>query len=154
MMGVIVMQFSVKASLDALSFLLDRIDSELASLGISKENRAPILLSADEVFSNIVMHGQLNATEDFIQLRLFRIDNRLCIDICDWGPAFDPTLEAKAAISPASEKSIDDLPLGGWGLLLVKTLAINIQYARENGMNHFTMQFPLPQSFDGAKSST
>ncbi|MFT0893037.1 ATP-binding protein [Pseudochelatococcus sp. G4_1912] len=145
------MKLTLRASLDALPMLLDSADSALHGYGIDDESCATILLSIDEVFSNIILHGQLDASSDVIQFTLSPDKDGVSIDICDPGPPFDA---AKAAHSAAASNGpISDIPIGGWGLLLVQAFTANIQYVRENSTNHIRLSFKLPLATDGVKSS-
>ena len=147
------MNLMLKASLDTLPMLLDGAEHALCAFGIDAESRAAILLSIDELFSNIVLHGQLDADSDIIRLELAQCDNTVCVDIYDPGPAFDPVqvTPSETAILPDSASS--NMAIGGWGLMLVKALATEVQYTRENDANHIRLIFALPLSPGAAKSS-
>jgi anti-sigma regulatory factor (Ser/Thr protein kinase) len=53
-------------------------------------------------------------------------------EIVDGGPPFDPGL----APDPAFDLALDDRPIGGLGLYLVRKLSSTLEYTRRNDENH------------------
>src|SRR3546814_19164958 len=57
--------------------------------------------------------------------------DRLSLQFSDDGAPFDPT----ATAAPNLDADIDDRPIGGLGLHLIKQLAEEISYRRDGGFN-------------------
>ncbi len=57
--------------------------------------------------------------------------NCLRIDVCDSGQEFNPLDKAE----PDLDLSLEDRPIGGLGIFLVKKMADSVTYRRENGRN-------------------
>lgn len=66
------------------------------------------------------------------------------VEIIDGGVPFDPT----AAATPDTEASLEERPIGGLGIYLIRSLASRVDYRRDNGRNHFS--FTLKRTFGSA----
>ena len=115
---------------------------ELSSLSKLKEetlknaeglNSRKIFLACEEVFANIVSYANASDTEISFENK----NGGLIIEFSDDGVPFDP-------FSTQSEvKEFEELDNGGMGIGLVKQLADNVQYKRENERNILTLEFNL-----------
>ncbi len=66
----------------------------------------------------------------------FAVDvDRLTLTVLDDGAPFDPL----SAPSPNADLSIDDRPIGGLGVHMMRKLMDEISYQRRNGQNHIVM---------------
>ncbi len=90
-----------------------------------------INLSLDELLTNIIHYGFDDEKEHTIIVKLSLSENILEITIEDDGKAFDP-LNAKP---PNLDQSIEDKPIGGLGIYLVKNLMTEINYKRLKSKN-------------------
>ena len=62
--------------------------------------------------------------------------NCLRIDVCDSGREFNP-LDKDA---PDLDLSLEDRPIGGLGIFLVKTMSESVSYRRQDGRNILSFQ--------------
>ena len=83
-----------------------------------------IRLVVEEIFVNIVNYSC--ADYIIVNLELDDIDN---------GNMFNPILKE----DPTAPESLDDVQIGGLGILLVKNYADDLSYVYENNENHFTI---------------
>ena len=88
-------------------------------------------LSLDELLTNIIHYGFDDEKEHTIIVKLSLYENILEITIEDDGKAFNP-LNAKP---PNLDQSIEDKPIGGLGIYLVKNLMTEINYKRLKDKN-------------------
>ena len=88
-------------------------------------------LSLDELLTNIIHYGFDDEKEHTIIVKLSLSENILEITIEDDGKAFNP-LNAKP---PNLDQSIEDKPIGGLGIYLVKNLMTEINYKRLKSKN-------------------
>jgi anti-sigma regulatory factor (Ser/Thr protein kinase) len=125
------------SKIESLRNLEDYVLQELEHFQLSADLIQDIRLVVEEIFSNIVSHGYHGA-DGKIRVRAF-VDhgNRLCIQFRDWGSPFNP-LERDP---PNLEQDFADREIGGLGIHLVKQLAHNIHYAREDDSNILTVCF-------------
>lgn len=124
-------------SLDALSAALEDIEAFGASQNWPTSWLFNTNLAIDELLSNVIKYGYGDATESHeIVIELLRADEALTIILRDDGVAFDPLADAPP---PDLDSNVDDRPIGGLGVHLVKTLVDEVRYARVDGQNEVTL---------------
>ena len=104
--------------------------------GVAPKVVAAVLNAADEITSNIVGYS---GAADF-SIAVERGYDRLRIRFSDSGRAFNPL----SHVDPDTHAAIEDRPVGGLGLVVVKRLADRVTYAREGGRNVLTILKRLP----------
>ena len=72
-----------------------------------------------------------------MSLTLSRSGGGLRLEIEDDGPRFDPF----AVADPETDLSLEERPIGGLGLLLVRTLAAEGRYERRGERNRVVLDF-------------
>jgi serine/threonine-protein kinase RsbW len=95
---------------------------------LSDEVGGAFVLALEELVANVFEHGA--GGEVF--LSIVCDGGRLDAEVVDSGPAFDPL----AAEDPDIGAGIDERPVGGLGVLLVKKLMDRVHYRRSEGHNH------------------
>ena len=85
-------------------------------------------LAVEEIFVNIVNYSGA----DYIIVNL-ELDDCLKFEFIDNGVMFNPILKE----NPKTPESLDDVQIGGLGILLVKNYADDLSYVYENNENHF-----------------
>jgi anti-sigma regulatory factor (Ser/Thr protein kinase) len=94
------------------------------------------LLIVEEVVANVVTHAYRADTARCLYLDVqVAEDAPVRLRFADDGPAFDPL----ATPPPDLDAPIDERPVGGLGVWLVRQLAAHCEYARENGQNVLTV---------------
>lgn len=116
---------------EGLRELADAIDAALLAQGIDRGLRDDVRLIAEEVACNAVGHGYDNGGHGEVVVEIERRPGALALEFRDDGRAFDPL----AASPPALDADIDERPIGGLGLHLVRELAQTLSYAREEPYN-------------------
>jgi anti-sigma regulatory factor (Ser/Thr protein kinase) len=104
----------------------------VARYDIPEEIRADMYVALEEIASNVVRHGTRASRID-ITFRVTR--EALEIDIDDNGEPFDPF----STPSPDVTQAIDERPLGGLGVFLVRQLTES-SYERRAGVNHVRLR--------------
>ncbi len=127
----------VQAALDALAALT-------TAHGISKAVSWPVEVSLDEVMANVVEHalgGRGNAATVDVEIRLeLGVEPPVCeMMVVDDGPEFDPLSVAE----PDPSLGIEERPIGGLGLALVRRLMDEVQYERRDGKNRLRLRRKL-----------
>jgi anti-sigma regulatory factor (Ser/Thr protein kinase) len=92
-------------------------------------------LALDEVLTNVINYGYADEGEHPIVVRLACDGREVSAEVQDEGRPFNP-LEAKP---PDIEASLEDRPIGGLGVYIVRTLMDALDYRRENGRNILIM---------------
>ncbi|MCQ3804805.1 MAG: ATP-binding protein [bacterium] len=92
-------------------------------------------LILEELALNVINYGNKGGTEP-IEIRLAAQGETIVVEISDVGQPFDPLKDAPA---PDLELSLEERPIGGLGLYLVKTMVDEMHYRWEDGRNHLTL---------------
>ena len=107
----------------------------------SKENKLTektvhdIQMALDELLTNIVKYGYEDKDEHKIDVH-FGINNDVVnVEIVDDSIPYNILDQENPDIS----LSVDDKPIGGLGIFLIKKLMSNVDYYTENGKNHLVM---------------
>lgn len=92
-------------------------------------------LALEEAVTNVIMYAYPEGSKEKISLDAVREGNTLRFTLADRGRVFDPTAAPKANISA----SVEDRPIGGLGIHLVRTIMDRVTYRRAEGKNVLTM---------------
>ena len=115
-----------------LSGFVDRIRKEN---DLAPALAARIHLALEEAVSNVIMYAYPEGTTGNLVLDAVRDGNRLRFTLVDRGKAFDPTAVPEADLTTR----VEDRPIGGLGIHLVRSIMDSIRYKRLDGMNVLTM---------------
>lgn len=99
-------------------------------------------MSVEEIVSNVIKYGfeAGDIREDAIELSLSLTGDRLSIRIADTGGAFDPLADAPV---PDIDAAVEDRPIGGLGVHIVKTVMVELRYTRDGDRNVLDMVLEL-----------
>ncbi|MEQ8168026.1 MAG: ATP-binding protein [Candidatus Eremiobacterota bacterium] len=106
---------------------------------IPADTRFKIDMVMDEILTNIISYGYKDNREHYIDIYVHIENNIIKIVIEDDAIAFNPLL----APPPDLTIPLEERPIGGLGIYLVKTSVNTIDYARENGRNILSMTMDL-----------
>ena len=92
-------------------------------------------LALEEAVSNVMLYAYPPDTDGQVYVKATLGNDRLVFQVSDKGIPFDPTVAA----DPDLEVGVEDRPIGGLGIYLVKHIMDEVSYRRENGMNILSM---------------
>jgi serine/threonine-protein kinase RsbW len=95
---------------------------------LSDEVSEALVLALEELVANVFEHGAGGE----VVLSMICDGGQLVAEVVDSGPAFNPL----AADDPDIGAGIDERPVGGLGVLLVRALMDRVHYRRSEGHNH------------------
>lgn len=95
-----------------------------------------VKLVLEELGVNIVNHAHDDDALHEIEIKIASAADMLTIEIADDGRPFDPLTEAP---EPDLDSMIEDRPIGGLGIHLVRTMMDEARYRREEGKNRLTL---------------
>ncbi len=101
-----------------------------------------INLVLDELMANIIEHGFPDGGEHTIRVTLGVDAGELTIEVDDDGRPFDPL----QAPPPDLDLPIEERPVGGLGIHIVRSLMDAVEYRRRNDRNVLTMRKTLGRS--------
>jgi serine/threonine-protein kinase RsbW len=119
------------------------VEERCSALAVPRENALRVLLIAEELFLNAVLHGYGMDSDAQVWLTLKRVGQELELKVEDAAKPFDPFNAAAPLIESGDPNS---RPVGGVGLVLVSGLTSRRRYERLDGRNVITVALPL----DGA----
>src|SRR5438093_1144496 len=118
---------------------LARLGTELERFGeahhLTSDDVCMINLVLDEIVANVIRHAHDDGGEHDIAIRLALDGRKLTIEVADDGMPFNP-LDAPP---PNLDLPIEERPIGGLGIHIVKSLVETIGYRREHDRNHLTL---------------
>ena len=145
---------SAKLSLSMASDLaeLTRIDAAIEEFA-EAENWSPALefqikLVFEEMGLNIMKYGfagglssdpdegDSDGADHDVRIEVVSDADTVTIEFMDHGRPFDPLRDAPP---PDLDSSIEDRPIGGLGVHLVRTMMDEVRYRREGDRNHLTV---------------
>ena len=120
-------RIEVPATTPAVASALDALESHLHHERTGDELRLELRMVAEEVLTNLVKYSGTERME----LRLELSAESVTLEFRDRGHAFNP-LELER---PDLDAPLEERPLGGLGIHLVRTLADDIDYHRHDDEN-------------------
>ncbi|MEW4468930.1 ATP-binding protein [Parasphingorhabdus sp. JC815] len=115
---------------DDFAALLDAIESFLREQYIPDKTAQRIMISCDEVISNILNHAKTSEIA-VISVNVRTTPENVSVEIIDNGPEFNPL----SVPPPDTGLSLEDRKAGGLGIYLVRELMDDVRYIRENSQN-------------------
>ncbi|MES2495948.1 MAG: ATP-binding protein [Pseudomonadota bacterium] len=113
--------------LDRLALAIDDFCAEAGVPGAAPD----FLLCAEELFTNIVLHGLGGEAGHRIDVEIAQGEDRIDVAITDDAPPFDPT----TPIAPDLDAPVEARAIGGLGRHLVSTIMDSFCYRRERNRN-------------------
>ncbi|WP_316897791.1 ATP-binding protein [Pseudodesulfovibrio indicus] len=135
--------FRIKATLSRLPAAQAFARNEIQRHCVTDAILNRLELVCEELFANVANHAYPDGTGE---VELSCVTGRdgagnsyFCLRVRDWGLPFNPL----SAPAPDLEADLDGRPEGGLGVLLVKRMADNCHYRREDGANEFRACFKI-----------
>jgi anti-sigma regulatory factor (Ser/Thr protein kinase) len=125
----------VPNSRDAIACASAKAESWLESYQPSPHVQNLVPLAIEELVTNCIQYGYDDANEHTIVIILSINDQNLTIKVIDDGHPFNPL----TAPPPDFSVQVQDRPVGGLGIYLLRKLADHIAYERRDGTNRLTL---------------
>ena len=92
-------------------------------------------LALEEAVTNVIMYAYPEGTDGLVDIEAIMREKTLTFIISDNGKEFDPTAKPDADIT----LNVEDRPIGGLGIYLVRNIMDSVSYERTDGKNILTM---------------
>ena len=92
-------------------------------------------LVLEEAVVNIINYAYPEGVDGTMEIDVSEKANVLTINLIDSGKAFDPTARAEVDITAG----VEERPIGGLGIHLIRTIMDHVEYERKDGKNILTM---------------
>ncbi len=117
---------------EAFITLQEWLESIADELGMPQKTRRQLMISADEVFTNIASYGYPKGDGEATVSVEFNMElTELTMTFMDNGVPYNP-LEAPP---PDVVSSLEERQIGGLGIFMVKKLMDTVEYRREDNCN-------------------
>ncbi len=103
--------------------------------GMSMPVTMSLNLVLEEAFTNVVQYAYSDKNDHEIDLTIEKNDNELEITLIDDGEPYDPTEQKE----PDINLSVEDRPIGGLGIFLIRKTMDKVNYYRKDEKNHLVM---------------
>ena len=110
--------------------LMDNAEAFLARRDVPEATASQVMIALDEIITNILSHGVRDG-EPVVQVALRVADGAVAAEICDDGIAFDPLQNDE----PDTGLSVEERPIGGLGIHLVRKMMDGLRYDRHHRQN-------------------
>lgn len=133
------LRLDLRATADAVRMALGQVMAEPALAALPIDQRGTVEIVLAEVLNNIVEHAYAGAAAGWISLRLICTPAALLAEVGDTGiemPGLRPPAGRLADLG-------DDLPEGGFGWYLIRSLTTGLGYERRGGANLLRFAIPL-----------
>ena len=121
-----------------LERVMDEVDARLAALAASPKRTYAVRLALDELLSNVIRYAYDDQAVHRIGLKL-ETGVPFALTIEDDGKPFDPLADAPP---PVLAGPVEDRPIGGLGLHILKKMGLQLAYRRDAGRNVLRVEFP------------
>ncbi len=129
-------ELKIVNDIEELSYLAEFVEEICESLSLSPETTMNINLALEEAVVNVIMYAYPPLEEHNILLKATFADQQLIFLLTDNGLSFDPTQMEDADIT----SSIEERPIGGLGIFLIRSIMNEVSYQRLDGQNQLTMK--------------
>jgi serine/threonine-protein kinase RsbW len=128
--------FKLKNTASELDTLCQNLTQFGDSLGLTKKCVFQINLALDELFTNIVTYAYPDDADHWIKFALSLENGTIVIRVEDSGIPFDPASVNK----PDQANTVEDCPVGGLGIHLIRKLVDDVEYRRKGKKNILTLK--------------
>jgi anti-sigma regulatory factor (Ser/Thr protein kinase) len=123
---------------------LERLTAETASFcrdrALGDDVEFDLNLVLEELFTNSVRHGGCDGMEGAAEFGFTIGPDGVVLEYADRGTPFDPL----AAPEPDLTGPLEQRPIGGLGVHLIRQIMRDFEYQRWNGWNRIRMRRPIP----------
>jgi anti-sigma regulatory factor (Ser/Thr protein kinase) len=125
----------VRNAIDAIGPATEQAEAWMADQRVSADASYLVSLAIEELVTNCIKYGYDDTAEHIVDIVLSVEDASLTMEVVDDGHAFNPL----AAPPPDLSLSLEDRPLGGLGIHLLRELADKMTYERRDGTNRLVL---------------
>jgi serine/threonine-protein kinase RsbW/sigma-B regulation protein RsbU (phosphoserine phosphatase) len=130
-----VAELRIRNQLDELARASAWLAQFAEGLALPTETLFRLDLGLTEALNNVVAYAYADAAEHEIRIRIAAEGDAVRLEVEDDGRAFDP-LQAERPPPPGN---LEEAPIGGLGIHLIRSMLDECHYRREAGWNRLTL---------------
>jgi serine/threonine-protein kinase RsbW len=124
------------AGLDDLAAIRKFVEDTVTAVCLDPEAVSELIIALNEAVTNVIVHGY-QGQPGAIEIAIESSDRQLLVRIRDQAPLFDPT----SAPPPDVTLSLEERPLGGMGVHMMRQFVDNLYYrAISSGGNELILE--------------
>ena len=129
-------KWTLDATIENVETITGLIDEKLEEAGASMKAEMQINIVIDEIFSNIAKYGYGSGKGDAtVTLDILQDPLRAEITFINSGEPYDPLAQE----DPDIHAALDDRPMGGLGILIIKKTMDDVSYEFKDKQNILTV---------------
>lgn len=129
-------KWTLDATIENVETITGLIDEKLEEAGASMKAEMQINIVIDEIFSNIAKYGYASGKGDAtVTLDILQDPLRAEITFINSGEPYDPLAQE----DPDIHAALDDRPMGGLGILIIKKTMDDVSYEFKDKQNILTV---------------
>ncbi|MBQ3841792.1 MAG: ATP-binding protein [Ruminiclostridium sp.] len=130
-------ELTIEATPENVDTVIEFVDEQLEAYGCGMRAQMAIDVAVDELFANIA-HYAYNPDTGYATVRVDVLKDPLSVEITfiDHGKQYDPL----AKEDPDTTLALEDRPIGGMGIFIVKKSMDEITYEYKDGKNILTIK--------------
>src|SRR3954468_8801732 len=126
------------ARMDSMGQIRKFVEDAGRAAGLKHEQSLKLLLIVEELFTNTVMHGYGEDSDSPVWLALEPSAKGVVLSYEDEAPPHDPL----SSFTPMKTSvMLNEQPVGGLGVKLIRKLATDLSYSRERDRNCIRLTF-------------
>jgi len=130
------------ARMDSMAEIRRYVEEAGETAGLRREESLKLLLIVEELFTNTVMHGYGAESDWPVWIALEPVPGGLALSYEDEAPPHDPL----SSFTPMKTSVLlNEQPIGGLGVKLIRKLASDLSYSRERERNWIRLTFVPPR---------
>lgn len=130
-----VLHLTIRNDLPEIGRLAAAVEAFCATHGLGDGIAHSVNLALDELLTNTISYGYEDSGNHLIEMTLTVGDGRVTVLLRDDARAFDPTQVA----DPDLDAELDDRPIGGLGVHIVRAMMDGMTYRRVGEHNELTL---------------
>ena len=111
------------------------VEALAEELSLNPAEAMSLNLALEEAVTNVRMYAYPAVVTGQVELDVDALPGRLVFELSDSGVPFDPTAAPDADIS----LGVEERPIGGLGIFLVRQIMDSVEYERRGGKNIMTL---------------
>ena len=120
-----------------IALLPEFVEAVASDAQLDREATNNLNLALEEAVGNVIMYAYPQGTDGVVDIDAVVDGKCVTCVITDSGKPFDPTTKAEVDINAGME----DRPIGGLGIHLVRTIMDSVTYERKDGKNILTLTY-------------
>jgi len=125
----------IENRVEELAVLAGKIEELAENWSLSMPLTMNINLVLEEAVSNVIFYAFNDSDKHLIQISLSLENKTLTLEIVDDGISFNPL----SRLEPDVSLPVEERPIGGLGILLIKKMMDQVSYTRVNNQNRLTL---------------